>query len=122
MREMPHRENVLRSRCKIRQQLQYRGTFVMSKVSQLGYVGIGASNVDAWERFGADKLGLQPHPDGRDADGTLFLREDEYHHRIAVHRSEVEDVLYLGWEVKDEETLAAMKERVGPYLAPKDAT
>lgn len=93
----------------------------MSEVSQLGYIGLGSSNVDEWERFGADKLGLQPHPAGRDVDGTLFLRQDENHHRIAIHPSEVDDVLYLGWEVKDEEALASMKDRIGPYLAPQDA-
>ena len=51
----------------------------MAHVTQLGYLGLSVSDGDAWERFVTQTLGLQVN--GRDADGGLFLRMDEYHHR-----------------------------------------
>ena len=51
-------------------------------------------------------LGLQSN--GRDADGSLFLRMDEYHHRFIVHPTGKDDIAYLGWEVPTEEALQAM--------------
>jgi 2,3-dihydroxybiphenyl 1,2-dioxygenase len=78
----------------------------MVSVSQLGYIGLSVSNVDEWERFGTQVLGLQSN--GRDADGSLFLRMDEYHHRFTFHPTGKDDVAYFGWEVPTEEALQAM--------------
>ena len=50
----------------------------MVNVTQLGYLGIGVSDVAAWEQFATHILGLQNN--GRDDDGSLFLKMDEYHH------------------------------------------
>ena len=50
----------------------------MASVTQLGYLGLSVSDLDQWEQFAAHVLGLQPN--GRDPDGSLFLRMDEYHH------------------------------------------
>ena len=55
----------------------------MVSVSQLGYLGLSVRDSNQWERFAAQVLGLQPN--GRDPDGSLFLRMDEYHHRFIVH-------------------------------------
>ena len=78
----------------------------MASVTQLGYLGLIVSNVDDWERFAAQILGLQSN--GRDADGSLFLRMDEYHHRFIVHPTGKDDLAYIGWEVAAEEALQAM--------------
>ena len=78
----------------------------MTSVSQLGYMGLSVSNVDQWERFAAQILGLQAN--GRDADGSLFLRMDELHHRFIVHPTGKDDLAYIGWEVATEEALHAM--------------
>jgi catechol-2,3-dioxygenase len=51
-------------------------------VSQLAYVGIGVSDMTRWKAFAGDVLGLQV-VEG-EADGTVFLRMDEYHHRLAL--------------------------------------
>ena len=45
----------------------------MASVTQLGYVGISAKDVDEWERFSREMLGLQIS--GRETDGTLFLSD-----------------------------------------------
>jgi 2,3-dihydroxybiphenyl 1,2-dioxygenase len=63
-------------------------------VSQIAYVGIGVGDMAAWRRFAADVLGMQV-VDGGD-DGTVYLRMDENHHRVALHPSGEDDVLYLG--------------------------
>ena len=33
----------------------------MARVAQLGYIGLGVSNVDEWEQFATGVLGLQAH-------------------------------------------------------------
>lgn len=78
----------------------------MLSVTQLGYLGLSVSNVDKWERFATSVLGLQAN--GREADGSLFLRMDEYHHRFIVHPTGKDDLAYIGWEVATEEALQAM--------------
>jgi len=78
----------------------------MANVTQLGYLGIGVSDVEAWEQFATHILGLQNN--GRDDDGALFLKMDEYHHRFALHPNGNDDVQYVGWEVADEQALQAM--------------
>ncbi|MBI3304504.1 MAG: biphenyl-2,3-diol 1,2-dioxygenase [Deltaproteobacteria bacterium] len=78
----------------------------MTSVAQLGYLGLSVNNVDEWERFATQILGLQGN--GRDADGSLFLRMDEYHHRFIVHPTGKDDLAYIGWEVATEEALQAM--------------
>jgi 2,3-dihydroxyethylbenzene 1,2-dioxygenase len=82
----------------------------MASVTQLGYLGLSVSDVDAWERFATETLG--PQVNGRDADGAVFLRMDEYHHRFIVHLTGKDDVAYIGWEVGDEQALQAMAERL----------
>ena len=82
----------------------------MAAVSQLGYVGIGASDAPAWERFATQILGMAVSERG--ADGTLKLRMDDYHYRLAIHPGGGDDVSYLGWEVPDRETLGAVADQV----------
>jgi extradiol dioxygenase len=63
-------------------------------VSQLAYIGIGVSDIAAWERFAKDMLGMEIAE--RSHDGTVYLRMDECHHRIALHPSGEDDILYVG--------------------------
>jgi len=63
-------------------------------VSQLAYLGIGVSDMNAWKTFATDILGMQIIE--RADDGTVYLRMDENHHRIALHPSGEDDVLYIG--------------------------
>lgn len=62
-------------------------------VSQLAYVGIGVSEMARWQTFASDVLGLQVV---KGDDDTVYLRMDEYHHRIALHPTGEDDVLYVG--------------------------
>jgi len=71
----------------------------MSLITGLGYLGLGVKDVDAWESFSTQILGLQSG--GRTDDGRLLLRMDEYAYRLALHRDDSDDIAYAGWEVAD---------------------
>ncbi|MCH2410859.1 VOC family protein [Myxococcota bacterium] len=93
--------------------------------TQLGYLGMGVSDITAWEKFGTEVLGLESR--GRDDDGSLLLRMDDYHHRfIFTEDSALDDLNLLGWEVKDEATLNALaghlqKEGIEVHEGDEDA-
>ena len=82
----------------------------MVSVTQLGYLGLSVNDVDEWERFATQTLGLQAN--GRGEDGALFLRMDEYHHRFIVHANGSDDVAYIGWEVPDERALQGITDQL----------
>ncbi|WHX15712.1 VOC family protein [Streptomyces malaysiensis subsp. malaysiensis] len=79
----------------------------MPYVNALGYIGIGAKDLDVWQTFATEILGLQVTraADAENVD-TLFLRMDARHHRIAVRAGE-DELSYVGWEVADEAHLDA---------------
>ncbi|WP_236794736.1 VOC family protein [Amycolatopsis sp. GM8] len=77
----------------------------MGYIRALGYIGIGAKDLDAWQEFATRILGLQVTRvrDAENAD-TLFLRMDSRHHRIAVRAGD-DELSYVGWEVASEADL-----------------
>jgi 2,3-dihydroxybiphenyl 1,2-dioxygenase len=66
----------------------------MSTVTELGYVGIEASDLAAWERFGTALLGMQV---GRRSDDTLTLRMDDAVHRWIVVAGSADDLAFTGF-------------------------
>jgi biphenyl-2,3-diol 1,2-dioxygenase len=80
------------------------------RITQLGYLGLEVSDIARWKEYAADLLGLAPN--GTDADGTVFLRMDENHHRIALRPGATDDIAYAGWEVRDEAALRAVADRL----------
>jgi hypothetical protein len=82
----------------------------MARITQLGYLGLGVSDLTAWEDYATQVLGLAVG--ARADDGTLFLRMDEYHHRCIVHPHGDDDVAYIGWEVADAHALEAVAAQV----------
>ena len=80
----------------------------MASVTQLGYVGISVSNMEEWEHFATEILGLQSN--GVDANGNLTLRMDEYSHRFIVSSGGKDDIEFVGFQVTDE---PALREMVG---------
>ena len=77
----------------------------MSAVTQLGYVGIEASNLDEWQRFAVDLLGMQV---GRRDEKTLTLRMDERVQRIIIEQGPADDLSYSGFECASEPALVAL--------------
>lgn len=80
------------------------------RVAALGYVGLGVGDLTVWERFAGDILGLEIRDRG--TDGSLFLRMDDRHHRIAVHPGAQDDLAYLGWDVATPAALGVLAERL----------
>lgn len=91
----------------------------MTSVSNLGYLVLGVSDLDAWERFAVDIIGLQA---GRRVTGeSLALRMDEYAQRILLEKSPGDDLLAAGWEFDSDEELDAFVDRVRQSGARVDA-
>lgn len=78
-------------------------------VTQLGYIGIGVSDLEAWRAF-APELGVQVV--GPSAKGTLYLRIDEYHHRFELYPTGEDDLIYAGWEAKDQESMRRIADQI----------
>ena len=79
-------------------------------VERLGYVGLGASDLDAWKEFATNVLGVAVHDEGDD--GTLYLRHDKQSYRIAVHPDPCDDLLYIGWQVANDTALSELREHL----------
>ena len=55
----------------------------MAKVSELGYLGVGASELAAWRGLATTVFGMQVV--AGDTGSTLYLRMDHHHHRIELN-------------------------------------
>ena len=82
----------------------------MASVTQLGYLGIGVSDPARWSRFATEVLGLEVN--GTDADGSTFLRMDEYHPRFILQPGGDDDLAVVGWEVRDQAALNEIAARL----------
>ena len=67
------------------------------KVAALGYVGINATDPQAWARFGPGILGLRVGNQGRE--GVVYLQMDERSYRLAIHPARSDGLAYMGWEL-----------------------
>jgi 2,3-dihydroxybiphenyl 1,2-dioxygenase len=81
----------------------------VTKVNQLGYVGIAATDRDAWASYATDVLGDEVSADSDDR--NLYLRMDDYHHRIVVQPADRDDAAFIGWEVPDAATMQEIASR-----------
>lgn len=79
-------------------------------VRALGYVGVGAKDLQAWRDYATEVLAMQVIDGGGE---RLFLRMDDKHHRIAIHQGEPATGLYYGWDVGRAETLEALTAALG---------
>ncbi|CAB3788521.1 3-methylcatechol 2,3-dioxygenase [Paraburkholderia caffeinitolerans] len=77
----------------------------MASVSNLGYLVLGVSDLDAWEHFAVDIIGLQAGQ--RVAGESLALRMDDYAQRLLLEKNDADDLLAAGWEFDTDEQLDA---------------
>lgn len=68
-------------------------------VQSLGYVRVMARDLDAWQRFGVDVLGLMP---GDGPAGSLRLRTDDRPFRFLIEQGETDRFVAAGWELPSE--------------------
>lgn len=78
----------------------------MAKVSELGYVGVGASDMAAWHKVATTVYGMQVVPG--DSASTSYLRIDGHHHRVELNARGPDDLQFAGWEVADAAALDAI--------------
>ncbi len=79
-------------------------------VSQLGYLVLDVADIGAWRDMATRIIGAELR--GEDGAGTLRLRFDDHHHRIALHAAERDAVAAIGWEMPSLSELEAVRERV----------
>jgi 2,3-dihydroxybiphenyl 1,2-dioxygenase len=87
-----------------------------SRVTQLERVEFEVSDLDAWERFGTEVLGLEAI--APTVDGSLKLRMDENHHRISLTPGPRDDIVHAGWQVDDAAALATVSAQLSQQDAP----
>jgi 2,3-dihydroxybiphenyl 1,2-dioxygenase len=80
-----------------------------SSITQLGYLGIEANDLDDWSRFAAGFLGM--HVVEADAD-TLHLRMDERPARLFVTRANRNGLAWIGLEAGDALSLDRLSARL----------
>lgn len=87
-----------------------RGEFPVTQIKGLGYLKVQTRHIDRWREFALDGLGFA-EGSGPDPDG-LYLRMDERRSRLQVLPGDSDRVLAVGWEVRDQYALAAVREAV----------
>jgi 2,3-dihydroxybiphenyl 1,2-dioxygenase len=82
----------------------------MVQVTEMGYMGIGVSDLDQWKRFATEIVGLELVDEGeRD---RCYLRMDYWHHRLILQRDDGDDLLYLGLRVAGAEEFTEMQHQL----------
>jgi 2,3-dihydroxybiphenyl 1,2-dioxygenase len=92
------------------------------QIRALSYVGVEVTDLQAWEGFATEFLGMPVvRPDG--ANGRLLLRMDERAYRFDVRAGSADRLLWMGWEVSTKEALAeAAAELRGRGVAVTDGS
>ncbi|WAC53994.1 biphenyl-2,3-diol 1,2-dioxygenase [Gordonia sp. SL306] len=91
----------------------------MTEIKGLGYLKIQTTDIDRWRTFAFDVLGFA-QGSGPDED-ALYLRMDERAARIVVVPGDTDEVVDIGWEVRDGAALARVQsalERAGAAVKP----
>src|SRR5947207_8194980 len=79
----------------------------MIEVTELGYMGIGVKDLDAWKDFATRIVGLELAQEGES--DRCYLRMDYWHHRIVLHSDPSDDLMYLGFRVAGAEEFREMQ-------------
>ena len=83
----------------------------MVQVTELGYFGLGVSDLAAWKQFAREILGLEVREVPGEAD-RAYLRMDYWHHRFVLHAGGDDDVAYLGFRVAGPGEFAEMQKQL----------
>src|SRR5215210_2275148 len=75
-------------------------------VAALGYLGFNVSDPTKWKRFGEEIIGFEVL---EQTDDTIYLRMDELHHRIAVHKGDSDDLAYVGMQCRSRQEFEETK-------------
>jgi 3,4-dihydroxy-9,10-secoandrosta-1,3,5(10)-triene-9,17-dione 4,5-dioxygenase len=81
------------------------------RVQRLGYLVVESTNLDGWQQFATETLGMAVGR--RSNDQTLYLRMDDQPFRVAVVAGAEDRLQYSGWQVANQAAL----ERIADELA-----
>src|ERR1700676_1270317 len=82
----------------------------MIQVTELGYIGVGVKDLDAWKNFATDIVGFERADDGES--DRCYLRMDYMHHRLVLHADGSDDLAYLGLRVAGADEFAQMQRQL----------
>ncbi|MEN4474461.1 VOC family protein [Mycolicibacterium cosmeticum] len=82
---------------------------------RLGYLVIETERFEEWRRFGREAIGMHVDDAGTDA---MRFRLDEHACRFLLQRGPAEDVITLGWQARDHDTLDEILRRVSGHGVP----
>lgn len=82
----------------------------MGKVNRLGYAGFEVSDLDRWELFATEVLGMQVAR--KEGGRSISLRMDNHEQRLVLTKGAADDVAFFGWEVNTEAELDALADRI----------
>lgn len=82
----------------------------MVAVTELGYMGFGVKDLEAWKTFASNVLGMEVADEGES--DRCYLRMDYWHHRIVLHSDPSDDLMYLGFRVAGGEEFRAMQNQL----------
>jgi 2,3-dihydroxybiphenyl 1,2-dioxygenase len=82
----------------------------MTQVTELGYLTLGVSDIEAWKNFAAQVLGLEVV--ASDDPSKCFLRMDYWHHRITLVQDGSDDLKVSGLRVAGQDEFREMASRL----------
>lgn len=82
----------------------------MGGVTELGYLTLGVSDLEAWKAFASQVLGLEVVP-SLEPD-KCYLRMDYWHHRVTLVRDDADDLLVAGLRVAGQDEFRDMASRL----------
>ena len=88
----------------------------MAKVTSLGYLGIGVSDLAAWKTYANDVLGIEAIERG----SRLDLRYDEQVWRLSLAASGEDELTFIGLEVSSIEALEALTKTLKEKESPQN--
>ena len=78
------------------------------KITELGYVRFGVSDLEAWRTFAEEFIGLEVHPESEG--DRLYLRLDDWHHRIILDKNPANDLIGIGLRVAGAQEFRDLKQ------------
>lgn len=79
-------------------------------VTELGYIGLGVSDLAAWKTFCSDVIGAEVVADS--SENSFTVRFDYWFWRILVEENPSDDLEFVGWRVAGEDELDVMRQRL----------
>src|SRR5204863_5166012 len=80
----------------------------VSDIKSLGYLKVQTNDIDRWRAFAFGVLGFA-EGEGPDT-SVLYLRMDERAARIVVVPGETDEVVTVGWEVRDRPAMCRVQQ------------